>query len=76
MRIMRVIGMPELLVLLGFAFLVFIAVTIFKLVMRSGVVARPCANTGGFPAAGFCTKCGQSLTPGGSFCPFCGTRHA
>lgn len=68
---MRSIGLVELLII---AIVVMFVVQIMR--ARGGVIPRPRANGGGFAPAGFCTKCGQPLTPGGSFCAFCGAHQA
>jgi hypothetical protein len=67
---MRSFGLPELLII------IFVGVILIKIVnARCGMMTRPRPNAGDFPPAGFCTKCGRPLTPGGSFCPFCGAHQ-
>jgi hypothetical protein len=70
---MRSIGIAEL------GLIIFLGIIVIKIV-RARAAAAACGPgprmNNGFPAAGFCTKCGQPLTSGGSFCPFCGSRQS
>jgi hypothetical protein len=69
---MRSFGLPELLII------ILVGVILIKIVNARAAAGRfgPRPQTpDGFPPSGFCTKCGQPLTPGGAFCPFCGSRQ-
>ncbi len=69
---MRMIGLPELIVL--FALLAIPATAIIVVVVvllhrrNRTVLDAP-------SAAAFCARCGRPVPPGSAFCPACGTRR-